>query len=152
MGAYAKSTGAKLYIGASTASSLPAPGSDTFTELSANVNFTPPNNEIATKPYRVLNDTALHSVGGSKADQKVPFTIVLDWANTQHQNLEADINVIGGQKRNYRIVYPDAGTRQYDFVAMLTKFNPDQFDAEAQGEPHKAQCELTVDGNITIAP
>jgi hypothetical protein len=148
MTAFAKNQGT-LWIGASTASTLPAPGSDTFTALPDVSDMTPPNTQIATKPYRVLSTTSPKNVGGVLGDQKVPFKIVTNFEDATFRLLKTDSKVNGSQKRNYRITYPNSGAEQEDFVAALTTFDPESLDAEAQGEVHKHSCELTIDGAVT---
>jgi hypothetical protein len=152
MAYYGQNVNAFLYYGASTATTLPAPGSDSFTAVSLVEVLTPPSNEQTTGSFNVLNDSNARTVGGKTAARTVDFTIALDWLDASHQVVEADSLVTGGQKRNWRIIYPDAGARQYDFVAFISKFSPQAFDATGDAKEHGAECTLTVDGAVTVTP
>jgi hypothetical protein len=146
---YSASAGAKLYMGQSTATPLPAPGSDTFDEVPLTGSINPPTHEISSAFFSILNDTTKRSVGGKKADQLCEGDIVIDWSEPVHVQMYADLQVAGGQKRNWRIVYPDAGNRTLDFKAFLSKWQEEAFDAGQDAKEHRAQITLTVDGAIT---
>ena len=79
MAYYGSNVGAVLYIGTSTATPLPAPGSDTFTEVPLLGSVTPPANELSTAFFNVQNDADRRSVGGTLGDRTVPGNVVLDW-------------------------------------------------------------------------
>lgn len=149
-GYYGTSSGAFLYMGQSTANSLPAPGSDTFLEVPLLGTITPPPIEISSAFFNVLNDTNKRSVGGKKADQSCEGDLVIDWTEAVHVAMRADLDVAGGQKRNWRIVYPDQGSRQLDFKGFLSKWNEEAFDSSADAKEHRAAFTITVDGAITI--
>src|SRR5688572_16136359 len=121
MSYYGTSVDAFLYMGSSTANPLPAPASDSFTVVPLLGRITPPPHEITKATFNVLNDNNKRAVGGKKADQIVEGDVVLDWTEAVHQAMYNDMQVAGGQKRNWRIVYPDPNDRQLDFVAFLTK-------------------------------
>lgn len=159
MSYYGANVNAKLYIGTSTASTLPAPGSDTFTEIPLLGSITPPGNELTTAFFNILNDANRRSVGGKLNDRTCEGGVVLDWANaatvsgtTVHQVMYNDSIVAGGQKRNYRIIYPDANNRQLDFVAFISTFTEEAFDAGEDAKEHRANFTLTVDGAVTVTP
>jgi hypothetical protein len=159
MAYYGANVNAKLYIGTSTAASLPAPGSDTFVEVPLLGSITPPPNELTTAFFNILNDANRRSVGGKLNDRTCEGNVVLDWANattvggvTVHQAMYNDSIVAGGQKRNWRIVYPDSGNRQLDFVAFLSTFTEEAFDAGEDAKEHRANFTLTVDGAVTVTP
>ncbi len=147
---YSAAAGAKLYVGAATSAVLPAPGSDTFTEVPLLGTIGPPPHEIASAFFSVLNDTTKRSVGGKKADQLLEGDLVIDWSEPVHVAMYADMQVAGGQKRNYRIVYPDSNNRQLDFKAFLSKWTEEPFDASQDAKEHRAAFSLTVDGAITV--
>ncbi len=150
MSFYGANVDAFLYIGASTAASLPAPGADSFTEVGLVGSLTPPANTISTAFFNVLNTAVRYAVGGKLGDRTVPFSIVLDWTTTPHQNIYADSIVAAGQKRNWRIVYPDANDRQLDFVAFVSEFTEEPFDAGEDAKEHRANVVLTIDGTVTV--
>lgn len=159
MAYYGANVNAKLYIGTSTASTLPAPGSDTFVEVPLLGSIKPPSNELTTAFFNVLNDASRRSVGGKLNDRTCEGNVVLDWSNaatvsgtTVHQVMYNDSIVAGGQKRNWRIIYPDANARQEDFVAFISVFDIEAFDAGEDAKEHRANFTLTVDGSVTVTP
>jgi hypothetical protein len=159
MAYYGANVNAKLYIGTSTASTLPAPGSDTFVEVPLLGSIKPPSNELTTAFFNVLNDANRRSVGGKLNDRTCEGNVVLDWSNaatvsgtTVHQVMYNDSIVAGGQKRNYRIIYPDSNARQEDFVAFISTFEIEAFDAGEDAKEHRANFTLTVDGAVTVTP
>jgi hypothetical protein len=147
---YAANVDAKLYIGASSAVPLPAYGADTFTEVGLVGSITPPANVLSTAFFNVLNDADRRSVGGKLGDRTVPGNLVIDWTDTTHTTLYADSIVAGGTKRNYRIIYPDANDRQLDFVAFISEWTEEAFDAGEDAKEHRASFVLTVDGDVTV--
>jgi hypothetical protein len=150
MAYYGANVNAFLYIGASTATTLPAPGSDSFTEVPLLGSITPPANELTTAFFNVLNDANRRSVGGKLNDRICEGSLVIDWTLTPHTNMYADSIVAGGQKRNWRIVYPDANDRQLDFVAFVSNWTEEAFDAGEDAKEHRATFTLTVDGAVTV--
>lgn len=150
MAYYGANVNAKLYIGASTAASLPAPGADSFTEVPLLGSVTPPANELSTGFFNILNDADRRSVGGKLNDRTCPGSVVLDWTQTPHTNMYADSIVAGGQKRNWRIVYPDSNNRQLDFVGFISSWTETAFDAGEDAVEHRADFVITVDGAITV--
>lgn len=152
---YSGNVNAKLYMGASTAASLPAPGADTFTEVPLTGNIKPPQNTLSTGFFNVLNDPNRRSVGGKLGDRVVTGNVVLDWNNAAtvggvscHQAMYNDS--LSEQKRNWQIVYPDENNRQLDFVAFLSDWEEEEFNADEEAKEHRANYTLTVDGPITV--
>lgn len=150
MSYYTQNTGAKLYMGASTADPLPAPGSDTLTEVPLVQVFTPPLFEQSVGTFNVLNDANKRSVGGKLSDQTITGTIVRDGSETLHLNMFADVKVSGGQKRNWRTEWPDGMIE--DFVAFVSRIAPASFDATGDAAPHVFEFTLNVDGAVTQTP
>ena len=149
---YGQNVNAKLYIGTSTASPLPAPGSDTFTEVPLVEVITPAANETSVGTFSILNDATKRSVGGKFADQVLEGTLVIDWTEAVHLSMFADSRVAGGQKRNWRLIYPDTGARQEDFVAFIAKWAPESFDSTGDAKEHVSTFTLAIDGGITVTP
>lgn len=152
MAYYGANVNAKLYIGTSTATTLPAPGSDTFTEVPLLGSITPPPNELTTAFFNILNDANRRSVGGKLNDRTCDGNVVIDWTEAVHTSMYADSIVAGGRKRNWRIVYPDANNRQLDFVAFISNWAEEAFDAGEDAKEHRANFTLTVDGAVTVTP
>jgi hypothetical protein len=147
---YGANTGAKLYIGTSILATLPAPGSDTFTEIPLLGSVTTPNNELQGTSFVVQNDAVRRRLGGKLAEQIVEAQIVIDWASTLHVNIFNDSKLSGGQKRNWRIDYPTG--RRLDFVAYVSKWAEEALDASEEAKEHRADFSLAVDGAITVTP
>lgn len=151
-GYYGANVLAKLYIGASTAASLPVPALDTFTQVALLGSVTPPANVLSTGFFNVQNDANRRSVGGKLGDRTSPGNIVLDWTDSTHTNMYADSIVPGGQKRNWRLVYPDSNNRQLDFVGFISSWTEHAFDAGEDAKEHRADFIITVDGAIAVTP
>lgn len=152
MAYYGQNVDAILYIGTSTATPLPAPGSDTFTEVPLTEIITPPGWEQSVGSFNVTNDSSKRSVGGKLADQVVEGNLAIDWETVPHQNMFADVGIAGGRKRNWRIVYPDANDRQLDFVGFVSLWREEPFDATGDAKEHVAAYRISVDGAVTVTP
>lgn len=153
MSFYGANVNGKLYIGTSTATPLPAPGADTFTEVPLQGSITPPANELSTAFFNVLNDGNRRSVGGTLGDRTAPGNVVIDWDDSPiHSNMYADSIIAGGRKRNWRIVYPNTNARQLDFVGFISSWTESAFDAGEEAVEHRADFVITVDGAITVTP
>lgn len=149
MSYYGQSVNAFLQIGTSTADPLPAPGSDSFTEVPLLLTLTPPPNETTIGTFNILNDANKRSVGGKTTDRTVEGSVAIDWVQVPHQNMYADSVVAGGRKRNWRIIYPDSNTRQLDFVGFISKWTEEAFDATGDAKQHVAAFTIAVDGAVT---
>lgn len=152
MSYYTQNVDALLYIGTSIADPLPAPGSDTFTEVPLTQIITPPTVEQSVGTFNVTNDGNKRVVGGKLADQTIEGNLVIDWTTTPHQNMYADSNIVGGRKRNWRIKYPDANDRQLDFVGFVSRWQEEAFDATGDAKEHVAGYRISVDGAVTATP
>jgi len=149
---YGSNTGAFLYMGASTASTLPAPGSDTFTQVPLVGTITPPPNVLSSGFFNVLNDAVRRVIGGKLGDRVVDGDLVIDWTATEHSNMYADSIIAGGRKRNWYIIYPDSGNRRLDFVAFVSKWTEESFNSSNDAKEHRASYTLAVNGAITVTP
>lgn len=147
MSYYSNNTGAKLYMGASTADTLPAPGADSFTEVPYLQVAQPVAWEQTVGPFYILNDTAKRSVGGRLGDQNVTGTIVLDNSETVHQTFFTNVATAGGTKRNWYLEWPD-GLRE-DFVGFVSRCAPASFDATGDAAPHLNEFTISIDGAVT---
>ena len=149
---YSASADTKLYIGTATAiagQTLPADGSDSFTEVPLLGTITPPAKEQSAGSFYVLNDNNPRAVGGRAQEKNVPGNLVLDRSEVIHLNMSADADVAGGRKRNWRIVYPDGAIDK--FKGFITQFNKTELDASKEGEPHRVDFNIRVDGAVTEA-
>lgn len=145
---YSANVGAKLFMGASTATPLPAVGSDSFTEVPLLGTVKPPTNQLSVGFFSILNDANRRSVGGKLNDRTVPGNLVADWTETAHQNLEADS--LAQRKRNWYILYPDSGARRDDFVGFISKWEKAEFNAGEDAVEHRVDFEISVDGAVTV--
>ena len=150
MSYYTQNTDAKLFMGSAVSDPLPAPGSDTFTEVPLVQVLAPPQWEQSIGTFNVLNDSNKRSVGGKLGDQTVTGTIVRDGAEATHLAFFSDVKVAGGQKRNWYTEWPD-GMRE-DFVAFVARVAPASFDATGDSAPHVFEYTLSVDGLVTQTP
>ncbi len=125
-----KSTGAKLYIGASVSDPPVAPGSDTFSQVLQCSLIGEPAIAQTPSSFYILESTAPQSNGSNIADRDWPFKIYWDKAMTPHTTLKSDAKIGGGRKRNVRVDMPD-GIR-HDFVGFVTNFKLE--DIEATGD------------------
>lgn len=150
MSHYTTNVGAKLYMGTATTDPLPAPGADTFTQVTQLQIVTPAVNEMTTAEYNILDSAEPISLGGKLQPKKVTGTIVFDWALAIHQLLEADSVYAGGRKRNWYILYPDTGARRDDFVGFVSKLEKTEFSAESDPQPHKGNFEISQTGATTV--
>lgn len=145
---YSASLGAKLFIGTSTATPLPAVGSDSFTEVPLLGSVKPPVNQLSVGFFNILNDANRRSVGGKLGDRSVPGNVVADWTEVVHQNMEADS--LAQRKRNWYILYPDSGARRDDFVGFVSKWEKSEFNAGDESVEHRVDFEISVDGAVTV--
>lgn len=144
---YGASSDAFLRIGTATSTPLPAPGADTFTEVPLVGTITPPPKEQSASSFYVLNDNNPRSVGGRVQEKVVEGNLVIDRSEATHNSMAADVEVAGGQKRNWQIIYPD-GT-QLDFVGFVTRWVESPLDASQDATPHRADFTIRVDGAVT---
>jgi hypothetical protein len=144
---YSASATAKLYIGTSTTTPLPAPGADTFTEVPLVGTITPPPKEQSAASFYILNDNNPRSVGGRAQEKIVESNLVIDRSEAVHNLISADADVAGGRKRNWRIVYPDGHI--LNFKGFVTRWIESQLDASQDATPHRADFTIRVDGAVT---
>lgn len=145
---YSANTGNLLFRGRATSSPLPAPGADVFDEVPLLGSVTPPVNELSVGRFSVQNDSNRRSVGGKLNDRSVPGNLVCDWSEPIHREMEADS--LAQQKRNWYILYANAGARRDDFVGFISKWEKEAFDAGEDAKEHRANFEITVDGAVTV--
>lgn len=145
-----------LYIGtanystaAGGADSLPAYASDTFTEVGLTGKITLPTYEISKASFNVLNDSVRRAVGGKLAEQTLPFDIVLDDTDATHDTLFADMAVVGGNYRNYRVVTPTNET--HEFKGFINKWTREQYDASSDAKEVHVECEIAITGAVTVS-
>jgi hypothetical protein len=147
---YTQNVNALLFMGASTATPLPAPGSDTFTEVPLTQVLAPPQWEQSVGTFNVTNDGNRRSVGGKLSEQSITGTIVRASSEATHAAMFADVKVVGGQKRNWYLEWPD-GMRE-DFVSFVSRIAPAAFDATGDAQPHVFEFTLSVDNAVTQTP
>jgi hypothetical protein len=144
---YGRNVDAFIYMGQAITATLPAFNADTYEEIPLLQRFTPPAESLQSASFNVLNDRNKRAVGGKLEDQFVEGTIVIDNLDEVVRDIRRDLKASGGQRRNWRIVYPDGFTQE--FQGFLSQFSPEELDATADAEEHRAAFRLTVDGAIT---
>lgn len=147
MSYYGQNVDAFLQVGESTDDPLPSAASDTFTALPLVQRITPPIRERTVGSFNVLNDDTSRSIGGKKTPKIVEGTIVIDHSDALYQQLVDDANATEAVNRNWRIVYPDGWTRE--FQGFLTKLNDTVLDATGDAVEHASEFAVSVNGNET---
>lgn len=150
MSYYTQNVDALLFMGSSTADTLPAPGADSFTEVPLTQVISPPKWEQSVGTFNVTNDANKRSTGGKLGDQTVEGTIVRDGDEATHLLFFADVKIVGGRKRNWYTLWPD-GLRE-DFKGFVSTIAPAAFDATGDAKPHTFDYKIAVDGAVTQTP
>lgn len=151
MSTHSTASEAMLYMGSSTASTLPAPGADTFTKVTMLKNLTIPSVSKGTQKENTLDGATLSS-SGTPNWSNCTGSIATDYTLTPLNNMLADA-AISGRRRNFYTVEPDAGGRRVDFVGEVIRCAPAQYAASTEGAPaHTHEFEIAVNGIPTVTP
>jgi hypothetical protein len=145
---YYDATSAKLFMGQSTAETLPDPSADTYDEVLLTGSLTPPSYALTTAFFNVTNDKERRSIGGKLGDQSIEGNFVIDWDDDIHNKIYADASTVGGVKRNWYLEY--AGGRRLDFRGFVSNFAEESLEASDEAKEHRAT--VTCDGGITATP
>lgn len=148
---YLAGQGLKLQRGSASGASLPAPGSDTFTDLPLIATVKPPGNVRTVNSFKTLDSPDPRKVGGGFEDRVVSLRLVWDPADAQHAialNDSETANAITA-RRNWRLIFPDPGLYQEDFVGFIQKWEWEDVENEKE---IAASVEIAVDGTVTRTP
>lgn len=146
MGYVSKSDIAKLYMGTSTADTLPAIGADVMREVPLLGSMKTPKRSIATAFFNILNDKLRRSVGGKTQDKIWTGGFVVDDDEQVHRDFVTDAE--GETKRNWRAVLVSG--RIHEFVGFVSSYDEDELQASDTPDAWLAQFEITQDGGDTV--
>lgn len=148
---YLAGQGTTIKRGAATGASLPAPGADTFTDVALVGTLKLPSDVRTVSSFKTLDSPDPKKVGGGFEDRVVSFRLVWDPADAVHTTLYNDANTTSSTtaRRNWRIVAPDTGAYQWDFVGFISKWEWEDVENEKEVA---VSVEITVDGTVTRTP
>lgn len=143
---------AELYIGASTAATLPAPGSDTFTKVPQLKIVKPPQaSKTASKEVTLDGVTVASSSIAQWSNCTGAF--LTDYTQSTTHILMIGDAAITGRRRNWYIVEPDAGARRTDFVGEVIRCEGGDYEAQEDAPPaRRHEFEIAVSGTPTVTP
>lgn len=141
----------QLFIGASTADPLPAPGSDSFTKVPQMKTCTVPTPSKSAQKENTLDAVTIASVGTPQWSNCVG-SLLTNYTQAPHNTMLADA-AAAGRKRNWYTVEPDAGGRRTDFQGEIIRMTPGQYAAALEGAPALAhEFEIATSGTPTVTP
>ena len=137
--------------GTASGGSLPAPGSDTFTSVALVGSLKLPADVRTVNSFKTLDSADPRNVGGGFEERTVSFRVVFDPDNAQHTGIMADAVLASSTsaRRNWRIIAPDTGAYQWDFVGFVSKWEWEDVENEKEVA---ATVEISVDGAVTRTP
>lgn len=147
---YTVSNDGRLFMGQTTTSPLPAPGTETYEEvkLTGQIGLPAFTREVAF--FNVTNDRDRRSLGGKLGDQTIEGNVVVDWDEVTHNDMFDDASADAAVKRNWYIDYADG--RRLDFVAAVTNWAEEPISADDEAKESRANFTLSVDGRVTVTP
>jgi hypothetical protein len=147
---YTSSNDGRLFMGQSTATPLPAAGTDTFEEVALTGQIGLPAYTRETAFFNVTNDRDRRSLGGKLGDQTIEGNVVVDWEEQSHNDMFADAGAPEGVKRNWYIDYADG--RRLDFVGFLSNWAEEPITADEEAKESRANFIISIDGAVTATP
>ncbi len=148
---YHAGQGTVIRRGTATGASLPAPGSDTFTQILLVRPIKLPSDIQTTKSFKVLEQAAPLSVGGALEENELSFRIVWDPANAMHVALRADAKNSNStaKRRNWQVIMSDSGLYTFDYIGFVSKWEWEDIENENE---IAATITVTLDGAYSEAP
>jgi hypothetical protein len=138
---------ATIAFGAATGSSLPAFGSDTYTELEDVSKIKIPAGSRPVEERQVLKQKSPKKFIGPISYSEASATGLRAFGDPGQNQMQDDANNGVPQRRNFRIVLPDLGNETHYFAGYCAKFEYDEVESQtAQG----IQLQFIVDGDVTI--
>ena len=139
--------GWRLEVGAASGTSLPAEGSETWSQVLDIEDLTPPSPDRDVQEWYVLDQAASKKIPGSITYSACTATLTRAYGDTTQNRLEDDANNSSSVRRNYRIIASDTGLERRFWQGYCKKF-------EVQGVTNqdraKISIEIIVDGTVTI--
>lgn len=140
--------GWKLERGAATGASLPAAGSDTFSQVLDIEELTPPSATRDIEERYVLDQIASKKFLGAISWNAATGKLLLADGDAVHDSLLADSYATPpNSRRNWRISSLGS-TLVFNFVGFVSKL---EFDSITNQGVVAYILEITVDGNVTIS-
>lgn len=141
----------QLYMGASTADPLPAPGSDSFTKIPQLKTCSVPEPSKSVGKENTLDGVTIASVS-TPSWSNCTGSLLTNYTQTIHNTMLADA-AAGARKRNWYTIEPDAGGRRTDFQGEIIRMAGGQYQATTEAptaRPH--EFEIAVSGVPTVTP
>lgn len=137
--------------GQASGASLPAPGSDTFDTINLVGSVKLPSDVRRKNTFNTLDSPDPRSVGGGFEERLVSFRLVFDSADALHTSLKTEAKTASSTtaRRNWRIILPDSGAYQIDYVGYISKWEWEDVENEREVA---ATIEISVDGTVTETP
>lgn len=140
--------GWRLERGTATGSSLPAVGSDTFTQVLDIEELTPPSATREVEERFVLDQVSSKKFLGAVSWNPVKAKLLWAELDAVHYSLEADSAAASPNgRRNYRL-RSLTDSRVYTFVGFVSKY---EFEAITNQGVISYNLEIAVDGQVTLA-
>lgn len=141
----------QLFMGASTADPLPAPGSDSFTKVPQLKTCTVPEASKSAAKENTLDGVTISSTS-TPVWSNCTGSLLTNYTQSVHNTMLADAGQ-SGRKRNWYTVEPDAGGRRTDFQGEVLRMAGAAYQATTEApsaRPH--EFEIAVSGTPTVTP
>lgn len=137
----------RLARGAATGTSLPAYGSEVFSDVLDVENLTPPSASRQVEEWKVLDTKAAKRLVGSITYSACTGTATRAFGDSIQDSLEDDANAASAVRRNWRITFPDTNGQITYFTGYVSKF---EFQGITNDGRIQVALEIVVDGATTI--
>jgi hypothetical protein len=144
---YFAGQGTVIKRGQASGASLPAVGSDTFDTINLAGTVKLPSDVRTVNSFKTLDSPDPRKVGGGFEDRIVSFRLVFDPADAVHVSMKADAKTSSSTtaRRNWRVILPDTGAYQFDYVGFIQKWEWEDVENEKEVA---ATIEIAVDGTV----
>jgi len=139
--------GWRLEVGAASGTSLPAEGSETWSQVLDIEDLTPPSPSRDVQEWYVLDLAASKKIPGSITYSPCTGTLTRAYGDTIQNRLEDDANSGSPVKRNFRIIASDTGLERRFWQGYCSKF---EVQSVTNQDRAKIAYEIIVDGTVTI--
>jgi hypothetical protein len=137
----------KFQRGTATGDSLPAPGSDTFTDIPHILEVTWPDFERETSSYETLDTPDDIVLSGGAKKGTVTAKLLFNWGNATQESLWSDARQGAAVRRNWRGIVPGLGGKTFDFYGSVTSW---KWEATTKKNHYQATVVFTPEGSITV--
>lgn len=151
MSYFSRNQNAKLFMGASTSTPLPAFLSDSYTEVPLLGAIKPATRSLSSAFFNILNDALRRSLGGKQQDKVWSGNVVVDDDSPEHNTMMDDADIAGGRKRNWYLVYPNG--RLIYWAGFVSNWDETQLEASEDPEAFRADFSIAQDGgDLVVRP